>query len=38
MMNAKTFSRARDAYDRLCELVEQQIEAVWAAQVEQLGH
>lgn len=36
-MNAKTFSRARDAYDRLCELVEQQIEAVWAAQVEQLG-
>jgi chromosome partitioning protein len=32
-MNAKTFARARDAYDRMCELVEQQIEAVWAAQV-----
>lgn len=36
-MNARTFSRARDAYDRLCELVEQQIEAVWAAQVQRLG-
>ncbi len=35
-MNAKTFNRARDAYDRLCELVEQQIEAVWAAQIQQL--
>lgn len=31
-MNAKTFGRARDAYERMCELVEQQIEAVWAAQ------
>ncbi|MDI4635899.1 AAA family ATPase [Pelomonas sp. V22] len=31
-MNAKTFSRARDAYDRMCELVEQQIQAVWASQ------
>ncbi len=31
-MNAKTFARARDAYDRMCELVEQQIEAVWASQ------
>ena len=36
-MNARTFARARDAYDRMCELVEQQIEAVWANQVEQLG-
>lgn len=36
-MNAKTFARARDAYDRMCELVEQQIVAVWAMQVEQLG-
>jgi len=36
-MNTKTFSRARDAYDRMCELVEQQIVAVWANQVEQLG-
>jgi chromosome partitioning protein len=35
-MNAKTFARARDAYDRMCELVEQQIGAVWASQVEQL--
>jgi chromosome partitioning protein len=31
-MNAKTFGRARDAYERMCELLEQQIEAVWAAQ------
>ena len=36
-MNAKTFARARDAYDRMCELVEQQIVAVWAMQIEQLG-
>ena len=36
-MNAKTFARARDAYDRMCELIEQQIVAVWAMQVEQLG-
>lgn len=34
-MNAKTLSRARDAYDRMTELIEQQIEAVWASQVEQ---
>lgn len=32
-MNTKTFARARDAYDRMCELVEQQIEAVWAMQL-----
>jgi chromosome partitioning protein len=32
-MNTKTFARARDAYDRMCELVEQQIEAVWASQL-----
>jgi chromosome partitioning protein len=32
-MNAKTFSRARDAYDRMCELIEQQVQAVWATQV-----
>ena len=36
-MSARTFTRARDAYDRMCELVEQQIEAVWARQIEQLG-
>ncbi|WP_110400050.1 ParA family protein [Sphaerotilus hippei] len=36
-MNARTFARARDAYDRMCELIEQQIEAVWANQVEQFG-
>jgi chromosome partitioning protein len=34
-MNAKTFARARDAYDRMCELVEQQVVAVWAMQIEQ---
>ena len=32
-VNSKTFSRARDAYDRMCELIEQQIEAVWAQQL-----
>ena len=36
-MNAKTFARARDAYDRMCELVEQQVVAVWAMQIEQMG-
>ena len=36
-INAKTFARARDAYDRMCELIEQQIEAVWAMQLEQIG-
>lgn len=35
-MNAKTFARARDAYDRMCELVEQQVQAVWASQLTQL--
>lgn len=32
-VNSKTFARARDAYDRMCELIEQQIEAVWARQL-----
>lgn len=32
-VSSKTFSRARDAYDRMCELVEQQVEAVWARQL-----
>ncbi|MCY1239039.1 hypothetical protein D9M72_518110 [compost metagenome] len=32
-VNSRTFARARDAYDRLCELVEQQVEAVWARQL-----
>jgi chromosome partitioning protein len=36
-MNAKTFARARDAYDRMCELVEQQVRAVWASQLSQMG-
>ena len=36
-MNAKTFARARDAYDRMCELVEQQVQAVWASQLTQIG-
>lgn len=36
-MNTKTFARARDAYDRMCELIEQQIEAVWARQIDSLG-
>ena len=36
-MNAKTFARARVAYNRMCELVEQQVVAVWAMQLEQMG-
>jgi chromosome partitioning protein len=36
-VNARTFSRARDAYDRMCELVEQQLEAVWASQIAEMG-
>ncbi len=35
-VNSKTFGRARDAFDRMCELIEQQIVAVWAAQIEQM--
>jgi chromosome partitioning protein len=35
-MNTKTFARARDAYDRMCELVEQQVQAVWASQLVQM--
>jgi len=35
-INAKTLSRARDAYDRMCELVEQQIQAIWALQLAEL--
>lgn len=35
-MNTRTLNRARDAYDRMCALVEQQIEAVWAGQVASL--
>jgi chromosome partitioning protein len=35
-VNAKTFARSRDAYDRMCELIEQQIEAVWANQVDEM--
>lgn len=36
-INSKTFDRARDAYDRMCELVEQQIQAVWALQLNEMG-
>ena len=36
-INAKTFDRARDAYDRMCELVEQQVRAVWALQLTEMG-
>lgn len=36
-MNSRTFGRARDAYDRMCDLIEQQVQAVWANQVEQTG-
>ena len=36
-INAKTYARARVAYDRVCQLVEQQIRAVWANQLESMG-
>ncbi len=36
-INSKTFDRARDAYDRMCELVEQQVQAVWALQLNEMG-
>nr|WP_255492114.1 MULTISPECIES: AAA family ATPase [unclassified Polaromonas] len=35
-VSSKTYSRAKDAYDRYCELVEEQIRAVWAKQVSEL--
>lgn len=35
-VNAKTFARARDAYDRMCELIEQQIQTVWAQQIQEV--
>ena len=35
-MNARTFARARDAYDRMCELIEQQIGSVWSNQVSKM--
>ena len=31
--NARTMTRARDAYNRMCELIEQQIVAVWERQL-----
>ena len=34
-MNGRTLNRARDAYDRMCALIEQQVQAVWAVQVGQ---
>jgi chromosome partitioning protein len=36
-VSSKTYSRARDAYDRYCILVEEQIRAVWAKQVDSIG-
>jgi chromosome partitioning protein len=36
-VSAKTYSRARDAYDRYCQLVEEQIRAVWEKQVRSLN-
>lgn len=35
-MSAKTYTRAKDAYDRYCTLVDEQIQAVWAKQIDQL--
>jgi len=36
-MSAKTYSRAKDAYDRYCTLVDEQIQGVWARQIERLN-
>lgn len=36
-IGSKTYARARDAYDRFGALVEQQIQAVWAKQIDSLG-
>ena len=33
--NSRTVARAKDAYNRMCELVEQQIEAVWERQLQE---
>ncbi len=33
-MAAKTYSRAKDAYDRYCTLLEEQIRAVWMKQID----
>lgn len=33
--NSRTVARAKDAYNRMCELVEQQIEAVWQRQLQE---
>ena len=35
-ISSKTYSRARDAYDRYCTLVEEQIRAVWAKQLDSI--
>lgn len=33
-VGSKTLARARDAYDRMCELIEQQVRDVWALQLQ----
>jgi chromosome partitioning protein len=33
-VGSKTLARARDAYDRMCELIEQQIRDVWTLQLQ----
>lgn len=33
--NSRTVARAKDAYNRMCELIEQQIEAVWERQLQE---
>jgi len=35
-IDSKTYNRAKTAYDGLCNVVERQIEAVWATQLEEL--
>jgi chromosome partitioning protein len=36
-MSSKTYSRAKDAYDRYCTLVDEQIQGVWAKQIAELA-
>ena len=36
-MSPKTYLRAKDAYDRFCTLVDEQIQSVWANQVEEVN-
>ena len=36
-LSPKTYTRAKDAYDRFCTLVDEQIQSVWKNQVEEVN-